>query len=161
MSGWTDERRERVKMRWLENASASRIAMELAEGDFRPSKNSIVGLLDRMGVKRTSGAQIERRPCAPKASQVAPPPPPVRIVSAERSAAPPPRPEPVVTIPRERLHAPGPRSATLAKLPAGACRFPVGPHGGADQLFCGEACGEASYCAPHARLAVARQASAA
>lgn len=149
MSGWTDERIERLRALWTEGQSASQIAKALGG----VTRNAVIGKVNRLGLpgrsKAASGiaAQVNRRyrkvaPAKPVSSQLA------RVFGAEKVrpiAAPPP--------PLERSPE-GPGSATLLTLGVHMCRWPIGDPLADDFTFCGRRRDEgATYCRAHAQAA--------
>jgi GcrA cell cycle regulator len=161
MSGWTDERVERLKALHAEGHSASEIARSLGE----VTRNAVIGKVARLGLgpigggKASSPAQY-RRTVAVKAPKPAKPPPPPKAAQRFNFAFPnaqgatpqhslerkPPAPVRFVD------EAPG--EATLLTLGAHACKWPIGDPLEPSFTLCGRRREEgASYCQEHAAVA--------
>ena len=161
-SDWTDERRETARRLFERGVSASQIAEALGGG---VSRNAVIGMLARMGARRTASAVAATLQQAPKhrprlpthgggaatktvgkvrheIARVAP-----ALIAAPGAPAPPP----------EAPHASASPWLPLLALPPHACTYPGrdAPAGAPGRsLFGGLALedGAAVYCPHHARL---------
>jgi GcrA cell cycle regulator len=155
---WTEETIELLKRLALEGRSASVIAQALGA----PSRNSVIGKANRIGIKLSGGG----RAFAPGAT-------PAEMSQTHLAAGPCPRPAPrkqrfVPAPPRDLQVKCGEQPArTLAEAEVGemrrvgfeeirafVCRWPLGDPMSGDFAYCGlEAANGRPYCAGHSRLA--------
>ena len=159
---WTDEAVEALKRLAHEGRSASVIAQALGA----PSRNSVIGKANRIGIKLSGGGRA-----------FAPGPTPAEIYQTQAAAGPCPRPDarkqraaPALTPARSRdlRIKPGEEAAcSLAEAEVGemrrigfeeirafVCRWPLGDPMSGDFAYCGlEAANGRPYCAGHSRLA--------
>lgn len=155
---WTDEAVEALKRLAHEGRSASVIAQALGA----PSRNSVIGKANRIGIKLSGGG----RAFAPGAT-------PAEMYQTQSAAGPCPRPDArkqrsAPARSRDLRIKPGEEAAwSLAEaevaemrrvrfeeIRAFACRWPLGDPMSEDFAYCGlEAAGGRPYCAGHSRLA--------
>ncbi len=159
--GWSDERRDYVRRRWLEGASASEIAKELQA----VSRNAVIGIVHRLGLFGEGHAKASSP--APRAARPAPLPRPPRAPRIAAAPVPPPATlavlKPVAerrkpSLPCEAVDDVG--AATVVSLSAHMCRWPIGDPASAGFSLCGARATQGPYCAAHAsRAYVARTTS--
>jgi GcrA cell cycle regulator len=114
---WTEERVETLKALWAERRSATVIAERLGA----PSRNAILGKINRMGLSQSRPPALPRPPRPPRVRRRAPFRPPAVMPS-------PPKDSPAAS--------PAPaRPCSLLELTNESCRYPVSPEGEA-YLFC-------------------------
>ena len=169
---WTEERRARVIELWSRGLSASEIAKDL--GGI--SRNSVIGVVHRMGaakrhspsgpnrlmwdeaktgdLKRLAGSMTPRELCEHFGVSINAiynklAKLGVAALSAIPTASPirvAPRPIPTV------VYSGG--GITVAEMPRfGRCRWPISEVADADMRMCGNGCGEETYCEEHAKRA--------
>jgi GcrA cell cycle regulator len=135
---WTEERKETVRLLWIEGQSASQIANVL--GGI--TRNAVIGIVSRnrvrWGIEARTPTKTVRRPllCGRKAT------------GAQTRKAPPPLPRLVVAV--------GPELEplrSLEQLEPHHCKWPIGDPQHADFGFCGRPMEHAPYCEHHARRA--------
>jgi hypothetical protein len=145
-SPWTDELRSEVKGMWA-NHSAQEIAVALQERGYNFTRNSIVGLLHRMGLTMEQKAEArKRRPPAPKRKREQKPV--LRIVSAGYGSGMRITSSVTSDLPLFECVDLPPLNKTLAELGPNDCRYIAGdPLAGA--LYCGHQVHQRSYCAAH------------
>ena len=151
--GWTDERLEELKSRWAKGESAGQIAIAICEGQFRPSRNAIIGKLHRLGLHGRDRVTRNRRV---RAAGIMPAPkrrqrifisnhPMPRVYQGDVSELPPQNDGSLIPFEQRR---------TLMTVEAHHCRWPFGEPDSPDFFFCGATnVGTLSYCAGHARAA--------
>lgn len=142
MSGWTDERLERLKTLWLQGHSAEQIACDLGGGVTR---SAICGKVWRLGLTRAKGAEarpvtVAKRPGTKLAVRKTGTGHVLGYIEASVQPLPPPTPV----------------SAGLNARPwdsreRGECMWPLDGPDGALMACCDKADGK--YCKPHHDLA--------
>lgn len=152
--GWTEERVITLKKRWLEGASASQIARELAGGVTR---NAVIAKVHRLGLSNRATASKPTR-IQNKATVKAPAVPRSKpgISAATRLAAAQGAPLPVLAPPQDLAPDPTigrePLRLDMLELQSGQCRWPLGKV--PPFTFCGlRTTGPGSYCPDHERVA--------
>jgi GcrA cell cycle regulator len=150
---WTDEMKAFATEKWLDGWSTSQVALALNRQNPGAgiSRNAVIGMLHRAGIKR---GQVSAPP--PRATKVKPKPRAPRVVRVKELAS-----STALTMPASMVTDaplrlvgggrawPEPKTAVaLLDLKSSSCRFPVGIATGADQRFCGSVKAEGdSYCA--------------
>jgi GcrA cell cycle regulator len=159
-SPWTDERLDRLKVRWSQGATARQISQELGHGI---SRCAVLGKIHRLRIEDASlhvaGLGIDAgRPVLK----------PVQFAGAERSRQPRVLPTWVVNakpyIDDAGVDADIPHSQrrSFSELNGGTCRWPVGEPGQSNLFFCGaEPLPTKPYCAAHCARAYRRREAAA
>lgn len=151
--GWTDERVELLRVRWVEGLTATQIANEL---DCGISRSAICGKVHRLKLEKRHKASLPRKPRPPRSDRNS-----QHVMSSinARMRRPPvfkaePMPEPEVlevildeaTILAQRC--------TLMDLTKTTCRFPSGDPGTEEFFFCGgKTWRDSPYCRAHCRVA--------
>lgn len=140
-SGWTQPRIETLTALWRSGLSAAQIARTLGG----VTRNAVIGKLHRLGL---AGRATPRSPRPIRAARS--PPRPARArqplqPALRRPAEAAPRYEDVAT---ESIGA-----VDLARLPAHACRWPIGDPREPDFGFCGRPVDARPYCDAHRRRA--------
>lgn len=150
-SAWTPERERRaVRLYLIEGFTAAEVADVLGP-PF--SRAAVIGKMRRLGCLKRQVRRV--RSGAPAASLT-----PRRCPSSHAEARLPPQ-RPPQPLPPLREIGPTGTPATLARLPLGACRWPIddpGPGRMHLALFCGGPAGRQTYCAAHRALAMRRPA---
>lgn len=165
---WTDETREHAARLWGEGDSASEIAGALYTSKGGPSRNAVIGVLHRMGLRRgTEGKEqlhtakkaiqqrkdrsYKDRSATQRLANI------VKVRSPSNGGA---RVEPVIVrepdpdLEEYNAAIPQEQRCTLMQLTDTTCRFPCGDVGDSDFFFCGAAVpSEDTYCRYHARVA--------
>lgn len=164
----SDACRARVRELWVAQGMT---ATEIAKLVKAPTRNAVLGVINRAGLIGQGGTKrVRREPSEPKprpvVSRAPAAPRPIRAAKPEVSPAPVSSPLSVpIKRPAPVLVAIG-HPVVLADLPfRGACKFPVGRDPGVDhmdqQMFCAQPVdGEAIYCAGHRRMAFTTPAAA-
>jgi GcrA cell cycle regulator len=137
-SVWSDDRVTTLKTLWAEGLSASQVAGRLGG----VTRNAVIGKIHRLGL---SGRAAPSRPG--RAPRVSAPRAPRRV----RAPTPPPPPHRTVMAPAPP-EGPG-LVADLARLPAHACKWPIGDPKSASFSFCGRPA-EGRYCTAHETVGV-------
>ena len=155
---WTNERIELLQKLWLEGWSASRIAVELANGITR---NAVIGKVFRLGLSgRTTKQASGNVPAVPSHQK------PVRRPALRHAAGPQIVGNPALAFDPLVVAAPVPQRArevvvpisepvTIVELRESMCRWPIGDPAQSDFRYCGakKIPGEGPYCACHSRIA--------
>jgi len=154
MSPWTDERLERLRTRWSQGASVSKISQELGGGI---SRSAVIGKIHRLGivelsphggarVKRPKGEKTRHAPRRVLGHHVVAQHPgeqrqlPVWVADAK----------PYIDNPLIDADIPRSQRCTFAELSSRTCRWPVGDPSCADFFFCGtEPFPGKPYCGAH------------
>ncbi len=147
-AGWTDDNVALLKKLHTEGLSAPQIAKSLGA----PSRNAVIGKLDRLKIKRTALGVSVSRSLAP-------------LNSTQRAAT-----RPVLKVAGNNMVfeacRPGNEATEIPELTGGrtildpgfgGCRWPIGGEGAAMRFCCAESDG-APYCEDHARKAYMPQA---
>ena len=158
VSGWSDERVERLKKLWSDGLSASQIAAELAGGVTR---NAVIGKVHRLGLSGRGKTPSNAQPRPRKATR-----PPSHPLTLGGGAARPNnpiakfmavRPEPEIQaepIVDDEIMVPVSERVTIMELRETMCRWPIGDPTKPDFGFCGgRAVTGLPYCAAHCRVA--------
>lgn len=132
---WPPEAIEFLQQKCTEAVSARQIAAALSEKYGRVfTRNTVIGKIDRLGIKRNLPERIDREPRRPRL--------PRGLVNLHRA--------------KRRLElvwsAPQPfngKGLPFAALDIGHCRYPLGEVCGIDTLFCGAPIARGSYCSGH------------
>lgn len=138
MSGWTEDRVDRLKALWREDRTAAAIARELGPG---VSRCAVLGKVHRLGLSALRSAP----PGAPGRAGGSPGPRPARRRPAMKTAPPP------DTAVRPALPSVGAR--TVLTVRRGECRWPIGEPRHRGFSLCGAAACRGAYCAVHASVA--------
>jgi GcrA cell cycle regulator len=150
---WTPERARRAMRLYLvEGFTAADVADALGPGF---SRAAVIGKMRRLGCLKREVRATPADSCAAKPNRRLP-----RAASARTATRLPPQRPPQPLPPLREIGAVG-SPATLACLPAGACRWPIDdPGAGRMHLarFCGGPATAGVYCAAHRALAVRRPA---
>ncbi len=138
---WTEPRVEQLKALWAERVSATVIAERLGA----PSRNAILGKINRMGLSKSRPPPPPKPPRPPRVRRRAKFRPPASIQPAPKPAPP-------------RAPAPA-RPCSLLELTNESCRFVVSGDG-PPFMFCNTAEADfhngVSYCSQHARIVYRR-----
>jgi GcrA cell cycle regulator len=150
---WTPERERRaIRLYLAEGFTAADVADALGAGF---SRAAVIGKMRRLGCLKREVRGAPTNSCAAKPGRKPP-----RAASVRTATRLPPQRPPQPLPPLREIGAVG-SPATLACLPAGACRWPIDDPGpGRMHLarFCGGAATAGVYCAAHRALAVRRPA---
>lgn len=152
MTGWTEERVERLKKLWSDGWSATQIAKDLRD----ITRMSVIGKARRLNLpSRKQGQRTGAHQPKPnavkagrlKAAQAAPAR--VRASMTRTYVLPEDRPLPARLVSATEAGAATARPWITRTY--GECAFPVGGHG-ADTLSCCAPCGGETYCEAHGRV---------
>lgn len=133
MSGWTEDRVDRLKRLWREGRTAAAIARDLGPG---VSRCAVLGKVHRLGLSALRSPSPAAPGAGPRKARRRPVP----------KAPSPPGPEIGRTLPVAGAR-------TILTVRRGDCRWPIGdPQEGGFSL-CGAAASRGAYCAAHAAVA--------
>lgn len=152
--GWSDDAKKRVTELYKDGMSATKIASEVQDLHPGASRNSVIGVIHRMGLKR-------KAPKPPKYTATKKPKgvfgQDMRINASEC------RPDAVKTkvetkpLPKPRKEDRDRIGPTLMELKPNSCRWPVGVKPNGEQMFCGETAEDgSSYCCEHHARSVSK-----
>lgn len=168
---WPDDRWQLAKKLWAEGETASMIALKVSLGDFRPTKNSVLGKIHREGAQRrgvTVKTQkmmpgMEKRVSAKIAERKLPAKAPItfgrRLSATDSKGAYAKRMASIQSehdARMERIDAEAPTDGsgvTLVELKYGQCKWPLGDPLSSRFRFCGGEASGNTYCSNHARMA--------
>lgn len=137
---WTDEAREKISQPWIEGQSASMIAERMGG----VTRNSIIGLVHRMGLKRAvPEASMKRQTMRKLVGR--PKAPPKVIITPTRVFMKPSPPKPLAPVVVEE----GALSRPWETRQRGECAFPLDGPGGDVWSCCAPVDGESIYCGAH------------
>jgi len=155
---WTEERAQRVKALWLEGKSATQISRLVAEPNWKPSRNTIIGKVHRMGCMAEGRAQPSKPMRAPAVSRSLNR---LTVSAANKirhrvsAATGLPVGEPIAaTRPRQEAYTPLPGTTPVPWIERKGwqCCWPVGGEG-ADTLYCGSrSLSDSMWCETHHRM---------
>lgn len=153
MSGWDDARETYVRKRWIEGASASEIAREMACG---LTSNAIIGKVHRLGISRDENSVKMTRSAAGRmgatAQRAAVKRAEAHATASERSIV-----QTRLSARSAVMDAPTAKASpvTLMDLRDSMCRWPLGDPAEPSFRFCGATipveCGP--YCQTHRKIA--------
>lgn len=139
---WTEERVALLRQRKAEGVGPSAIARELRGHNLIPTRNAVIGKLNRLGLRVGAPIKAERKRQSRKVQ-----------VKAQRA----PKPRPPAQAPRcvalPPLLLAGGKTIGILDVNDSMCRYPIGDPAKSDFAFCGRApVNERPYCIDHVRL---------